>query len=99
MRSCITSRKFSYFDASLRLLRACGYVSSLSMHLSQGHGPTASSGPLAEVTSSSSLLIAGAPEGVVYLIVRSESRDEVLVVPDGAEITFGRTGRADVRLN
>jgi transcriptional regulator of aromatic amino acid metabolism len=69
------------------------------MHPQESQGPTAPSGPLAEVTSSTSLLIAGAPQGVVYLLVRSESRDEVLIVHDGAELTFGRTGRADVRLN
>jgi transcriptional regulator of acetoin/glycerol metabolism len=76
------------------------------MHPPEGHGherrrttQSPPSSPLAEVTSSTSLLIAGAPQGIVYLLVRSESRDEVLVVEDGAQLSFGRTSRAAVRLN
>src|SRR4051812_41723886 len=63
--------------------------------------PPASFGtpPLAEVTSSTSLLVAGVATGTVYLLIRSEIRDEVLIVGDGAEVTFGRTSRAVVRLN
>jgi transcriptional regulator of aromatic amino acid metabolism len=55
--------------------------------------------PLAEVTSSNSLLIPGARAGSVYLIVRTPTHDEVRLVRDGESLIFGRTSRAAVRLN
>ncbi len=45
------------------------------------------------------MLIPGARAGVVYLVIRSETEDDVLVIGEVAEITFGRTSRATVRLN
>src|SRR5262245_2303211 len=69
------------------------------MHPQVGRGLPPVASVTADVTSSTSLLMAGSAQGVVYLLVRSESRDFVLVVGDGAEISFGRTSRATVRLN